>query len=141
MATILDIADAVVAELNHTAFSRPLSAERHYVPQFTIEEMDTIRVSVVPSGLSSTALDRSRDVFEYTINVAVQQKVMPPNPAFDALMGLVEEIADHFRAAALASFPNARCTEVKNDPVYAPDHLTELGQFTSVLTLTFKVWR
>ena len=63
------------------------------------------------------------------------------NAPLDVLMGIVEEIADHFRAAALASFPNARCTEVKNEPVYSPEHFTELGQFTSVLTLTFKVWR
>ena len=26
-------------------------------------------------------------------------------------------------------------------PVYAPEHLDEFRQFTSVLTLTFKVWR
>lgn len=141
MATIIDIADSVVAEINATTFSQPVSAVRHYAPQFEIGTMGTLHVSVVPRGLASKSLDRGRDTFEYLVDVAVQQKVDPTNPPLDMLMGLVEEIADHFRASALASFPNARCTEVKNEPVYAPEHLTELGQFTSVLTLTFKVWR
>ncbi|HMP05789.1 MAG TPA: hypothetical protein PJ982_05525 [Lacipirellulaceae bacterium] len=141
MATIIDIAAAVVAELNGHAFSQPVSAVRHYAPQFDLAAMTTLHVTVVPKGLSSTSLDRTRDTFEYQIDLAVQQKVDQANPPLDALMTLVEEIADHFRAGALASFPGARCTEVKNEPVYAPEHLIELGQFTSILTLTFKVFR
>lgn len=141
MATILDIADAVVADLNATTFGQPLTAVRHYVPRFELAEMTALHVSVVPKGLTSTSLDRSRDAFEYQIDVAVQQKVDPSNPNLDALMELVEQIADHFRTRSLTSFPGARCTEAKNDPIYASDHLTELGEFTSILTLTFKVWR
>jgi hypothetical protein len=141
MATIIDIADSVVAELNNATFSQPVSAARHYAPQFDVKQMQTLHVSVVPRGVSSKSLDRSRDSFEYQIDVAVQQKVDQANPPLDALVTLTEEIADHFRAGALASFPMARCVEVKNEPVYSPEHLTELGQFTSVLTFTFKVFR
>ena len=141
MATIINIADSVVAELNGHSFTQPITAVRHYAPQFDLAGMTTLHVSVVPKGLSSTSLDRSRDTFEYQIDLAVQQKVDQANPPLDALVTLVEEIADHFRAGALARFPAARCIEVKNEPVFAPEHLTELGQFTSVLTLTFKVWR
>ncbi len=141
MATIIDIADSVVAELNGHAFSQPVAAVRHYAPQFELAQMTELHVTVVPKGLSSTSLDRSRDTFEYQIDLAVQQKVDLANPPLDALMSLTEEIADHFRAGSLASFPAARCTAVANEPVFAPEHLTELGQFTSVLTLTFKVFR
>jgi hypothetical protein len=56
-------------------------------------------------------------------------------------MELVEEIADHVRSHPLAGFPQARCTEVANEPVYAMEHLEEFRQFTSVLTLTYRVWR
>lgn len=141
MATIIDIADSVVAELNAATFSQPVSAVRHYAPQYDVAQMTALHVTVVPKALSSQALDRSRDTFEYLIDVAVQQKVDQANPPLDVLMTLVEEIADHFRARALDSFPNARCIEVKNEPVYSPEHLTELGQFTSVLTLKFRVWQ
>lgn len=141
MATIIDIADSVVAQLNATAFSQPVAAARHYAPQFELAQMTALHVSVVPRGINSSSLDRSRDSFEYQIDLAVQQKVDPSNPPLDALMTLTEEIADRFRTGSLASYPAARCTEVKNEPVFALEHLTELGQFTSVLTLTFRVCR
>ena len=109
MAVILDIADAVVAQLNATPFSQPLTAERHYQPRLELS--------------------------------AVQKKTDMSQASLDALMTLVEEIADHFRTQPLASYPNARCTEVKNEPVYALEHLDEFRQFTSVITLTYRVWR
>src|SRR5579884_522192 len=103
--------------------------------------MTELKVSVVPRSLVSKSLDRNRDSFDYLLDVAVQKKTDMSQASLDALMTLVEEIADHFRTQPLASYPNARCTEVKNEPVYALEHLDELRQFTSVLTLTFRVWR
>jgi hypothetical protein len=103
--------------------------------------MTELRVSVVPRSVVSKGLDRNRDSFDYQIDVAVQQKLDPTSGNLDALMALVEEIADHFRSHPLAGYPQARCTEVENVPVYAPEHLDEFRQFTSLLTLTFRVWR
>jgi len=140
-ATIIEIAEAVVAQLNAASFSQPVAAERHYLPQFELSEMTALRVSVVPRAVASKGLDRNRDSFDYRIDVAVQQKLDPTPGNLDALMVLVEEIADHFRSEPLAGYPQARCTEVENVPVYAPEHLDEFRQFTSVLTLTFRVWR
>jgi hypothetical protein len=131
----------VVAQLNATTFSQPVAAERHYLPQFELADMTTLRVSVVPRSVASKGLERNRDSFDYRIDVAVQQKLDPTPENLDALMVLVEEIADHFRSEPLAGYPQARCTEVENVPVYAPEHLDEFRQFTSVLTLTFRVWR
>lgn len=141
MAAILDIADAVVAQLNAGPFIPPLTAERHYQPKFDLEQMTTLHVSVVPRGLSSKALDRNRDAFDYEIDVAIQRKTDMSPASLDALMNLVEGIADLFRPGPLAGYPNARCVEVKNVPVYALEHLDEFRQFTSVVTLTFRVWR
>jgi hypothetical protein len=140
-ATILALADAVVEELNTTAFSQPLVAVRHYQPVFELSEMTELRVSVVPRSVASKTLDRSRDSFDYRIDVAVQRKVEPSVGNLDALMELVEKIADHVRTHSLAGFPQARCIEVANEPVYAMEHLEEFRQFTSVLTLTYRVWR
>ena len=140
-ATILAIADAVVAQLNATAFSQPLVAVRHYQPVFDLSEMTALKVSVVPRSMSSKALDRNRDSFEYQIDVAVQRKVELTRGNLDALMELVEEIADHFRSHPLAGFPQTRCVEVANEPVYAMEHLEEFRPFTSILMLTYRVWR
>ena len=140
-ATIVTLADAVVQQLNAASFSRPFTAARHYLPRFELAEMVTLRVSVVPRSVTSQALDRKRDSFDYRIDVAVQQKLDPTPEHLDALMELVEEIADHLRSAPLAGYPAARCVEVENMPIYAADHLDEFRQFTSLLTLTYRVWR
>lgn len=141
MATIIQIADAVVAQLNSATFSQPITATRHYAPSYKLPDMKTLHVTVVPRGISSTSLDRNRDMFSYEIDVAVQKKTDGDQATLDALMTLVEEIADHLRVGTLASFPNARCMDVKNSPVFSPEHLDEFRQFTSVLTITFSLVR
>jgi len=141
MAVVIDIADAVVAELNKTSFSQPVVAERHYHPRFDLSEMANLKVSVVPRSLTSSKLDRSSDSFDYQIDVAIQKRTDTNPVLLDAMMTLVEEIADHFRTKPLSGYPQARCIEVKNEPIYALEHLDELRQFTSVITLTFRVWR
>jgi len=141
VATIIAIADAVVESINGASLSQPVAAVRHYQPTFELAEMTQLKVSVVPRSVSSKGLDRSRDSFDFKIDVAVQQKIEPTAGNLDALMELVEEIADHFRALPLAGATKARCVEVVNDPVYAPEHLEEWRQFTSVITLTFRAWR
>lgn len=63
MATIIEIADAVVAELNGASFSQPVTAARHYQPTFDLQDMTELHVSVVPRSLASmaktTELDKS----------------------------------------------------------------------------------
>jgi hypothetical protein len=140
-ANIVAIADAVTAELNATSFSQSCSAARHYEPTFELSAMATLRVSVVPREMTSKALDRNRDSYEYEIDVAIQKKTEPTLANLDALMLLVEEIADHFRTQPLSSFPAARCVGVANAPIYASEHLQEFRQFTSVLTLAYRIWR
>ncbi|MFQ3651721.1 MAG: hypothetical protein SNJ75_15460 [Gemmataceae bacterium] len=55
----------------------------------------------------------------------MQRKVEPTAGNLDALMELVEEIADHVRSHPLVGFPQTRCTEVANEPVYVMEHLDE----------------
>jgi hypothetical protein len=140
-AQIVAIAEAVTAELNGTTFSQPIVAQRQYLPTFDLQAMTDLKVTVVPRGISSESLDRSRDSFDYRIDVAIQKKTKLQVEIIDPLMQLVEEIADHFRSNPLSSYPGARCMNVENTPVFAPDHMQELRQFTSVLTLTFRLWR
>lgn len=141
MSVIIDLADAVVAHLNATSFSAPLTAQRAYLPLYELPSMAALHVTVVPKALAIETLDRSRDAYDYELDVAVQQKTDGTSRQLDALMTLVEEIADGFRAPHLATYPAARCTQVENVPVYAAEHLHELGQFTSILSLTLRVLR
>lgn len=142
MAVINNIADAIMAELNAATFSQPVTAARHYLPSFELTEMQSLHVTVVPKSVLLAGGDRSRSQGDYSIDVAVQKKFQTgDNAELDALADLVEEIADHFRAKRLSSYPNAAWLKTEQSVLYAPEHMDELRQFTSVLTLTYRVLR
>ena len=138
MSTIADIADAVVTELNGHSFSQPFTAARAYLPVFDLKEMKDLHVTVVPKGLELSTAGRGLAQSDVQIDVAVQKKLASAdNAEIDALMGLVQEIAEFIRATG--RFGDAVWVKTENLPIYSPEHLGELRQFTSVLTLTLKV--
>lgn len=140
MATIVALADAVVSELNSEGWSLPFAARRLYRPRFMPVDLKTLQVSVVPRGLLIEGANRIEDSHQYQIDVAIQQKLDAETvEEIDLLVGLVEEIARHFRWRRLAAMPSALCVKVENEPVYSIEHLEELRCFTSILTLSFRV--
>jgi len=140
---ITDIADAVTAELNGLDPVTPLAAVRSTKPpEFELADMKTLHVTVVPKGWDSQTATRAAAQCDYQIDIGVQKKCdTGDNAELDGLLALVERIADHFRAQRLAAMPNAVWVKTENTPLYAPEHMKELRQFTSVLTLTFRVLR
>jgi hypothetical protein len=142
MAFIADIAEAVVTEINAASFSQPVTAKREYLPHFDLEDMQELKVTVVPKSVLTLPGGRAHNQHDYAIDVAVQKKLdKADNPEIDALVTLVDEIGDHFRLKRLASYPNAMWLKTENEPVYSLEHLQEMRQFTSVLTLTFRLMR
>ncbi len=147
-ALVIDIANALVAELNTEAakpsggvLGTPFVAARHYRPQFDLVDLKAMRVSVVPKGIAIASLGRSSNQHDIAVDVAVQKKVDPADTAeLDGLMLLVERIADFFRLRRLAAAA-AAWIKTENAPVYAPEHLEQHRVFTSVLTLTYRVIR
>ena len=142
MAVVTDIAEAVKDELNGGSFSQSFTAERHYQPVFELPEMKTLHVTVVPKGMTIHPASRGLIQHDYQIDIAVQKKFdTGENDELDVLMALVEEIGDFFRRRRLSSLPNAACVKIENTPIYAQEHMEQLRQFTSVITLTFRVLR
>lgn len=138
----IDVADAVVTELNGGTFSQALSATRHYCPQFELAELKTLRTSVVPKGIVTTSLGRTSNQHDVSVDVAVQKKVDPnDSSALDGLMVLVGEVAEFFRLRRLTALPSAIWSKTENAPIYSPEHLESKQVFTSVLTFTFRVVR
>ena len=142
MATIINIADAVADELNTASFGVPLTAERVYVPRFDLESVDGLRVQVAPRGLEIGQATRGGAQHDYQADIGIQQKFETGEPIeLDPLMDLVEAVADHFRTAKLPVDPPAVCIKVENGPVYAQGHMREARLFTSIVGLTYRVWR
>ena len=141
LATVIQIADSVVAEINAGDFSKKsLSAQRLYVPNFDLEDMKELRVTVVPREVEYLPLDRVSNKYHATIDVAIQKKFSKGDAKeIDPLVLLVEELADYFRLKRLKSYVAARCIKVENAVLYSTEHWTQFNQFTSLLTLTFEL--
>jgi len=144
LSTIIDIADAVVAALNAApegAFGEAFStAERAYRPVFDLAELKGLRVTVVPRGVEMGLAGRGLFASDVQIDVAVQQKLSTgDNAEIDALMGVVERIAEFIRSTG--RFGDAAWVRTENVPIYSPEHLAEQRAFTGVLTLTLRVMR
>ena len=149
----IDVADAVVVVLNsppqppETGFVQPVTAARGYRPQFDLAQLKTLRVTVVPKGIEISSLGRNSNQHDVSVDVAVQQKVPPPdqgdNSVLDGLMLLVQQIADYLRLRrlTLANGDSGGWIRTENVPIYSPEHLETKQVFTSVLTLTFRVVR
>ncbi len=138
MARITDIADAVVAAMNGHTFSHAFTAARAYRPVFELQDMKDLRVTVVPKAVELTTAGRGLAQSDVQIDIGVQKKLADADDAeIDALMDLVQEIADFIRATG--RFGDAAWMKTDNAPIYSQEHLGELRQFTSVLTLTLRV--
>jgi hypothetical protein len=135
------IAEALVADLNATAFSEPFTAHRAYLPIVELAQMDALHVTVVVAGRTVQPISRQWLQVDHRLEVAVQQRLGGDGPAAcDPLLDLVEEIADHVAGHRLAGAPDAAWVKTEHGPLVDPGHLNELRQFTSLLALTYRTW-
>ena len=142
---IVAVADAVTTELNGApdgTFAQAFTAQRAYLPIFDLKDMADLHVTVVPKGAVVELFDRRANQYDCAIDVAVQKKLSTADLAeIDALMALVEQIADFFRLRQLSQSPPTIWVKTEHSYLFVPDHMEHLDQFTSVLTLTFRVIR
>jgi hypothetical protein len=141
MSVVVSIAEAVVASLNAATFSLPFTAVRSYLPQYKLAEMQTLRVTVVPRSAVLSSADRTRIQMDLAIDIAVQRKYASgTNAELDLLSTLVEEILEHTQThRQLDGLPNVLWLKSEMTALYAPDHMEMFRQFTSVLTVTYRV--
>ena len=140
MATIIHIAESVKEELNSGTFSQTFTAARHYQPVFELKDMKTLHVTVVPKDIEMQLATRNSSQHDCRIDVAIQKKLESAVLyEIDELMGLVEEIISFLSRRKLTSVPNALWIKTVNEPIYASEHLEQFRQFTSILTLTYRL--
>ncbi len=139
-ADILQVADALVADLNAHGFSMAFQAVRGYLPTFELTGLNALKVTVVPKQDDGKLDTRSSSAHEFAIDIGVQKK--PPtidNADLDPLMYLTQEIADYFLFGKRPGGTTLIAPQVRI--LYLQEHLHKFRQFTAVLTLTFKGWR
>ena len=141
MATVSAIASAVAAKMNATTFSQEFEAEVVFRPIFDLRNLKTLKVSVVPRAVSFERASRNANSRLVQVDIGIQRKLTDESD-IEPLLELVEEITLCFGVGKrLPEYPEALCVEIENEPVYAPEHIEQYRQFTSVVTLTFEVIR
>lgn len=135
----VSIADEVVSIINAGSYTiaDTFTAERHYVPEYELKDLTTLRVSVLLNNNPQQVIARNNTQSDYIITVAVQKKTQNITTDFDELVEFVEEINALFR---LNRLPVTEVSWVASeiDPIYEPDYATRTSVFTSVLNLTFR---
>ena len=140
MKLAIDIADAIVTELSNGSFSEPLVVSRRVLPAFEIAELKVLTVTVVPKSVGIANITRQSSSFDVAVDIGIQQKIGKDTDAeVTRLSGIVTEIVTILNRKPLTAVPAARFISISNEPVYAPEHLSEKRLFTSILTLTYKV--
>lgn len=144
MSLIIEIADAVTAELNAASpgtFTQAFTAERKVLPFYDLQELAALKVTVVPKAVEITGSTRSASQHDFAIDIGIQKKLAPgsiPDTEVHSLGSVVDQIAEYLRQRKLTAAPFAAWVSTINGPVYAPEHLLEKRVFTSVLTLTYR---
>jgi len=142
MSLVIDIADAIAAELNAAppgTFSQALTAERQVLPIFELADLAELKVTVVPRSVQITGSTRAASQYEIAIDVGVQKRVSKQvDDDVETLGTLIDEIADYLRRRQLGQATYAAWISIDNEPVYAREHLAEQRVFTSVLTVTYR---
>jgi len=89
--------------------------------------------------MTSAILSRKHNQDDYLIDIAVQKKLEDEdNTEIDSYANLVDEIRDHFCNINFPLIP-AQWFAVANEPIYAVEHLDQFRQFTSIITLSYRV--
>ena len=145
MSSIMDIADAVAAELNTApagTFDPEFTAVRRVLPEFELADLADLKVSVVPHGIEMSGATRSSQQMEIAVDIGVMKKLGTDLDAEVAVLcDLVEQIVDYLASRRLAEMPQAAWVRMANAPIYSPQHLATQRSFTSVLTVTYMIMR
>lgn len=147
MSVLVDIAEAVVAEINAATLTLDVEAARSYDTDALLEDLDTLRVDVVPVRLAGEMQDRGSLGREAVVDVAVRKRFgttdtaengLVNKSAVDELVDLVEEIDELLAGATrLSTYTGAIWQVSEIRAPWMPDHLRQNRQFTGILRVTY----
>lgn len=141
------VARQVVDSINDNPgkFSMPFISRMWFVPELELSDTKHLTVTAVPGGHVSEILDRGSDEEEYVVELGIQKRDADKmeNARISQLLMFTETAKDFLRRRNFKLDDGKRVVwlGVENDPPYIPGHVREWNQFTSVLTLTYRVVR
>jgi hypothetical protein len=140
-ATLTDVAEAIKSEIEGGAWSLPATVVREHLPQYTLPQLDSLRISVVPRGSELERLTRGSKTHVCEVDVGVIGKLESlDNAGLDAHVALADEIVSHFHQRQLEAFDNAFCGASRPDPIFDPGVLESNRVFLAVIRITVTVY-
>ena len=134
------LAEAVKVELANPplAFSQAFTPVRTYVATFTSADLNTLQVTVSPATIERSNLSRTHRQVDRQIAVTVTKRVQGFDVAgIDALVNLVEEIADYLDNRALTTATGMKWFATEVLP-YDEESLHSKHLFAALITLTYR---
>jgi hypothetical protein len=136
---IIALANLVTDDLN--AASLGFTAVRAYLPVLPQDELDSLRVFVIPKAESLEASSRRTSQADRQIDIGLIKKLtVGPDDSFDnaqldALGDTVQAVKERLQFRPLGNFT---WIKTENDPIWVAEHLDQHRQFTSVITVTYR---
>lgn len=94
-ATTVEIAEGLTTILNAGAFSKPVTAERKRVPDYNIEDMETVKLVVVAGPIEVVPRNRQKNAETHEVHVGVLKKLADETTDADAMDEFIEEVFAH----------------------------------------------
>lgn len=135
------VQSAIAAKAANSPFSQPLTATVEYLPVDDLDQLQGVKVYVVPSSLNSEQFARNAEQREYAVDVAISKKLQADDRTSGAwrselnnMLGLVEEIGVYLRFQPMAGgdWKGAQIA-----PIYDAKRLRDTNVFLSVLRVTY----
>lgn len=143
-ATIVTLAGEILSQLLAQSavggFNQSFLPVLAFVPLYSLQDMDTLHVTVLPRGSTGLKVDRGKNIIEeLSVDIAVQKRLPGLDFAlFQNMLELTEQLRDYLIVNPPSGFTVVGWT---TDPIYDPQAAFELRQFTGVLTVTYKQGR
>ena len=129
--TIADALEASPGPKNGEQWPIDFTPEPMFVPSFTVDELQTLRLTVAPTGRTLSRETRTSTRQVLTIEIAVQQHTND-KARVTQLCQLVDALVDW-----LADAPASGCPvlplELSQPTFYSPEHWRQHQVFTSVI--------
>jgi hypothetical protein len=115
---------------------------RVIIPRLTADELiaKTLKVSIVPKELDNEPASRNQDTNEYKIDIGIQKKIDDIELEVPTLLIFVKEVLNYIKRKKLPTTPEAHYVSLQNKPIYDVKQLDESKVFTTVITVTYKIF-
>ena len=138
--TTFTLADEVVEALNDETFSQSFTAARLTVPMFTLQELASLKVSVVPRGRAKEIETRGVNAVQHKLELGFQKRLTNVNDPSesDPMDLLVEQVEDFLLGTQING---KTCVAIEHiladDSLFAKEHIYADKVYTAVVEVTF----